>query len=274
MLKLLINCGPCEEFIARCLASVRSQSYPQWEAYVTVDPCGDRTAERGFAARGNEERIFIHCNKERLYAMENLINGVRRSRAQAEDVIVVLDGDDWFAIPDALRIIADAYEQFECWLTYGSWIADDARLASPQKGMWAAYANGIDDYRNAEWLGTAVRTWKRWLWDLIDDGDFRDGQGRYLTVTEDQASMLPMLEMAGSGRARHIPEALMIYNRSTPHACGKTRYQEMLANCRYLRTRPAYPRIERQPASRREAKALQERIASLRRSIVPATRSE
>jgi len=274
MLKLVINCGPCEEFIEKCLDSVRSQSFSHWDAYVTVDPCGDRTVERALVARGNDERIVIHCNHERQYAMVNLIDGVRRSQARPQDVLVVLDGDDWFATPDALSIIDAAYQHFDCWLTYGSWIADGAGLTGAQRGMWPAYEDSTGDFRNARWLGTAVRTWRRWLWDLIDDNDFRDGQGRYLRVTEDQACMLPMLEMAGTGRARHIPEALMVYNRSTRHACGKTRYREMLANSSYLRSRRAYPRLQRPPASKREADLIQERIASLRKLRDPLARLE
>lgn len=43
MIKLIVNCGPCEEFIGKCLESVLRQTVRTWEAYVTVDPCGDDT---------------------------------------------------------------------------------------------------------------------------------------------------------------------------------------------------------------------------------------
>jgi len=55
--------------------------------------------------------------------------------------------------------------------------------------------------------------------------------------------MLPMLEMSGTEKARHIEEVLMIYNRSSPYACAYTRRNEMLANSEYLKTRPPYPRL-------------------------------
>lgn len=250
MLKVVINCGPCEEYIDKCLNSLRSQLHHDWQAFLTVDPCGDRTLEKALAACGTDRRIFIHQNQERLYSMVNLINAIRRSEAHPEDVLVILDGDDWFATNEALSIIAANYEKHDCWMTYGSWLADQEDLSGMRRGLWPAYENGTSDFRNGEWLGTAVRTWKRWLWDLIDDRDFRDEQGEYLKVVEDRASMLPMLEMAGTQKARHIPEAIMIYNRSTPHACGKIRYQEMLANCRYLRARPPYARLQQKPLFR------------------------
>jgi len=103
MLKIIVNCGPAEPYIARCLASIRSQSFVDWQAYVTVDPCGDGTQRQASRAQVGDSRIHIHQNDDRQFAMANLIQGIRRSAAQREDIVVVLDGDDWFATKGALR---------------------------------------------------------------------------------------------------------------------------------------------------------------------------
>ena len=248
-LKLVINCGPSEEYIGLCLASVRGQTYRNWQAYINVDPCGDRTFEVARNGGDGDTRIHITRNSTRLYAMHNLINGIQRSEASPDDVIVVLDSDDWLATDQALEIIASTYKQHDCWATYGSWLSNDASHTGLPRGLWPPYPEETTEFRKVQWLGTAIRTWKRWLWDLIDDRDFRDENGDYFRVTEDQASMLPILEMCGTVRARHIPDVLMIYNRTTPHACGKVRYQEMLANCVYLRGRRPYSRLAIRPAS-------------------------
>ena len=171
--RLIVNCGPSEEFISRCFTSIRALSSEYFEDYVTVDPCGDRTFEEALAAWQGDPRIHVVQNKTRLYSMVNLINAVRRSDAHPEDVFVVLDGDDWFATAKALSIIHEAYTGTDCWMTYGSWISD---LPSGE-GHWPAYPEGLTDFRGYKWLGTAVRTWKRWLWDLIYDQDFRDAAG-------------------------------------------------------------------------------------------------
>jgi hypothetical protein len=42
-LKLIVNCGPCEAYIGKCLDSIKRQTYAHWKAYFTVDPHGDRT---------------------------------------------------------------------------------------------------------------------------------------------------------------------------------------------------------------------------------------
>jgi hypothetical protein len=56
-----------------------------------------------------------------------------------------------------------------------------------------------------------------------------------------------MLEMSGTARARHIPDVLMVYNRTTPHACGKVAYAEMTGNAAWLRSRPPYAPLVRRP---------------------------
>jgi glycosyltransferase involved in cell wall biosynthesis len=242
-LKIIVNCGPCQDYIALCLESVRAQSFRRWEAFVTVDPCLDDTAERAFAARGGDDRIDIHVNSKRLYSMTNLIRAIRRSGARPDDVIAILDGDDWFATDQALARIVAEYDRHGCWMTYGSWSTNDPSRTGLKAGRWPAYLEGTTRFREATWLGTAVRSWKKWLWDMVDDRDFRGPDGNYIRVTEDQATMLPMLEMSGTDRARHIPGVLMIYNRITPHACGKVHLDLMRETAAYLRGRPCYQRL-------------------------------
>jgi glycosyltransferase involved in cell wall biosynthesis len=242
-LKLIINCGPCEDYVQLCLHSVRAQSFRRWEAFVTIDPCGDETAERAFEARGRDSRIDIRVNSRRRYSMCNLIQAIERSAANADDIIVILDGDDWLANDQALERIAAEYERGDCWITYGSWVTNDVSRTGLSAGRWPAYPEGTKNFREAPWLGTAVRSWRKWLWDMVDDRDFRDEDGNYIIVAEDQATMLPMLEMSGTDRARHIPDVLMMYNRLTPHACGKVHLDLMRKTAAYVRSRPSYARL-------------------------------
>ena len=244
-LKIMINCGQCEAYIEQCLDSVRQQTYAEWKAYVTVDACQDRTYEKALQARGSDRRIRITRNTQRMFSLWNLIQAIRRSNAAPEDVIVNLDGDDWLARTDALEIIADTYWRHNCWVTYGSWISNVMDNEGRARGMWPAYPEGTSEFRKMRWLATAVRTWKTWLWDKVDDRDLRDSAGQYYRVSEDQAIMLPLLEMSGTGRARHIPEALMVYNQLNPHAAGLHMTEDMLRNAIHLERQRPYDRLPR-----------------------------
>lgn len=239
MLKIVINCGLCEDFIGPCLESVRAQTFADWQALVTVDRRGDRTWERAVEAAAGDPRVVITRNQRRLFPMENLVRAIRRSTAEPDDVIVILDGDDWLLTERALERIATEYAREDCWLTYGSWISNQ----EGHPGRWPAYARDAD-YRSERWLGTALRTWKKWLFDLIDDADLRDAKGRYFRVSEDVACMLPMLEMATWRRARHIAEPLMLYNRFSHHDPKRRLKNEGLRNIADLRARPRYAPLE------------------------------
>ena len=239
-LKIIINCGPCEHFIGKCLESVRQQSFHNWEAYVTVDACGDDTFDRAAEASASDQRILVMRNSKRRYSLRNQIAAINRMAADPEDVIVSLDGDDWFSREDALRIIADTYERFDCWMTYGSWSSTGGPAGT---GRWPAYPDGTTDFRHARWLATAVRTWKRWIWDRIDGDDLRDDNGEYFRIAEDRAIMLPLLDMCGTERAKHIATPIMEYNQSG--AAGETLAPEALRNITILEGRSRYARLEK-----------------------------
>lgn len=241
MLKIISNCGPCEPFIGKCIDSLRAQTYREWEAYVTIDPWGDRTYEAAVEAACGDRRIHVHRNDERLYAMVNLIGGVGRSNAAPEDVIVVVDGDDWLHTERALEIIARTYARHDCWLTYGSWISNHPN----DPGRWPPYDDGEIHFRQTYWRATAIRTFKKWLWDLVDERDFRDPQGNYFRVVEDLAVMFPMLEMSTTAKARHVAEVLLMYNRANPYCAADIMRDETYANTATIRARQPYAPLYR-----------------------------
>ena len=239
MLTVVVNCGLCEEFIGRCIESLRMQTYTDWQAFVTADRRGDRTYECAVEARGGDERIVVTRNRRRLYPMENIVRALRRANPDPEDVVVILDGDDWLLGERSLEIIAAQYEDDDCWMTYGSWISNK----ETHPGRWPAYPDGAD-FRSAPWLGTAMRTWKKWLFDLVDGDDLRDRAGRWFRVSEDVACMLPMLEMATTRHARHIAEPLMLYNRLSHHDPKRRLKNEGLRNVDDLRARRRYAPLD------------------------------
>lgn len=247
--RIITNCGAAEAYIGRCIDSTREQSDGDFTAHVTCDPCGDATFARAVEAADGDGRFDVVGNERRMFAMHNLVHAIRRSGSDPDDVIVILDGDDCFATSDALAIIRETYARHDCWMTYGSWIADPIDFAAEPhcRGQWPAYPDGTTDFRSGFWLGTAVRTFKRWLWELVDDDDLRDDDGHYYRIVEDQACMMPMLEMATTRRARHIADVLMRYNRANPQGVGKVMLDEMRATAQRIRARPPYAPIHSAP---------------------------
>lgn len=244
MLHVIVNCGCCEKVIARCISSLKSQTVTEWRAHVTVDRKGDDTFRNAVAASAGDPRFDIVQNERTHYPMGNILRAIARSHAEPEDTIVIVDGDDWLLTDRAFEIINSAYRRSGCWVTYGSWISNAPHRI---QGMWPPYDEGESDFRRAPWRGTAVRTWKKWLFDLIDDDDLRDESGRYYRRTEDAACMIPLMEMATTRRAKHIAEPLMLYNCAERVSSGAELIDEGKRNMPYLRSRCAYRPLAERP---------------------------
>ena len=73
---------------------------------------------------------------------------------------------------------------------------------------------------------------------------FRDKDGKYFRVGEDLAAMLPMLEMSGTDKARHIPEPLMWYNCANPAGAAKTWPEATRNTARLIRGRRPYTPLD------------------------------
>ena len=228
MLILLINCRSCAEWIIPCLQSVQEQSVWNWQAFITVEPSTDDMARRAEEFTRTDSRFSVKVNNRRKYSLANQVSAISRSGSDPEDVIISLDGDDRFITKDALKIIADAYSDPNVWMTYGSWVSPGK--FGEKAGMWPAYPEETTDFRNSRWLGTAVRTWKRWLWDRLPDKQLRDADGNYFRIAEDRVIMIPLLEMCGTEHARHIGEPLMEYNQvSNYDECAVRESEEAVA---------------------------------------------
>jgi hypothetical protein len=154
-----------------------------------------------------------------------------------DDIVVCLDGDDWFAHDRVLARVAEMYSDPSVWLTYGSFShsdGNDRRFgASPVK--WPP--------RKTDWTATHLKTFRAALYQHIKLEDLKP-RGEWWDYTADQAMMLPMLEMAGPAHSRFCPEVLYTYyHHPRPH--DRARYEacerERVAR---IRVRPPYSPLE------------------------------
>lgn len=97
-------------WLPTCLASLRTQTYPDWSAVVIDDGSADDTAF--LAAAGPDDRIHVVRQANAgVSAARN--HGIRialgRTGAQRADAMLFLDADDWLS-PDALARLAAGLE--------------------------------------------------------------------------------------------------------------------------------------------------------------------
>lgn len=186
---------------ARCIASVRFQSFTHWR-YIYIDAdSDDDTYQFACHAKENDDRIHVKRNRPRVSLLDNLLPIWRT--VDDEDIIVWIDGDDWLATEHALAVVASVYQKNDAWMTYGQFML--------QQGTIGFAAPVGPNPREEPWRATHLKTFKGWLLKEIRDADLQQADGTWYDLAIDQAIMLPMLEMAGE-RAIFIPQILYVYN--------------------------------------------------------------
>lgn len=204
-----------KNYYQKNLDSVYSQQYSNYRVLYVDDCSQDGTGElvETYVKEHNQEfRTAIIHNQKRLGAMHNFFDAIYS--CDDNEIIVVLDGDDWFAQPQTLARINKEYVENDAWITYGQYSSyPDGMMGICQPiPEWVFQEQKIRTY---PWVTSHVRTFYAWLFKSVKEDDFKH-EGEFYSVTCDQAMMLPMLEMAGFAHQRFIPDILYIYNNETP----------------------------------------------------------
>lgn len=213
--KIIVPLYNVEEWINKCLYSIKLQTYDNFQCVLIDDISTDRTIQKIEKVIQGDDRFLLVKNTQKKLALKNIYDGIKLSQPDKEDVIVTLDGDDWFASQRVLERLNREYTEQDCWLTYGSYI----EYPSKKIGKFAQQipANIIQNnlLRKYRWCSSHLRTFKYHLWQKIKTEDFLDTNGGFYEMAWDLSFMFPMLEMAGD-RSRYIKDILYMYNVSNP----------------------------------------------------------
>jgi len=241
--KIIIPVYNSESWIGRAVKSVLEQEYDNYECIICDDISFDSTAKVCETLISGNGKFKLVVNSEKKFALKNIYDGIQMLNPDDQDVIVVLDGDDWLSSRFVLSNLASHYERDKCWMTYGSF----AEFPTSRIGMEASeYPESVienNSYREDRWRASHLKTFKNFLWDKIDPKDFLDDDGKFYEMTYDQAMMLPMLEMCGP-KAKYVEEVNYVYNVSNPNAINKTRAQKQHNLMLKIRAKNKYQRLE------------------------------
>ena len=240
--KIVVPSFNSVDYLPKTLASIEKQNYKNYDVCVIDDASTlpkQREIIEEYAQRNNWKTVYHDKNEG---ALKGLIDGISLLDCKDEDVIAVLDGDDWLAHPHVLDTLNKVYDEEDVLLTWGQ-----CEVYPP--GKTAMYwAQPIPDmvieqqlYRDIPWVFWHLATFKYLLWRNIQDKDLRDTNGEYFRVMKDKATLFPMLEMAGK-RVKFISETLYIYNISNPlNDYASHPLEEMKRVDALLQSRTPYP---------------------------------
>lgn len=201
-------------FVEKTLNSVFSQNYSDYHVFYIDDASDDGSfsfVSSLIEDSPHRDRVTLIHNEEKLGTIQNLQKVV--SICDENEVIVILNGDDWLAHEWVLSTLNRYYVNPEIWLTFG------------QFRNFPNYSLGIDlskiqfekSLRTQPFFASHLKTFYGWLFKKISEADL------VFSAAEDLAYMFPMLEMAKNHVAM-VPDTLYIANAEVESKDDKDSY--------------------------------------------------
>lgn len=212
---VIIPAYDCLDALRNSVYSVASQDYAPMTVVIS-DDASPSEAQRAFVAESGQRPGWTSIQRtERVGALRNIHEAIIAANPKPEDIIVLVDGDDWLEGQHAISTIAAAYHDPNVWLTYGSYRTEppteEAHPAEPYPAEVIANRTFRDDLLRFN----HPLSFKGFLWAELGPDDFTDDDGNWLFYGYDEAIMYPLLEVAGEHH-RHLTDTLYVYNAANP----------------------------------------------------------
>jgi len=241
--KIIIPFYNTEKWIANVVKSVLLQDYKDFQCILIDDISTDSTCDIIEELILNDDRFTLVRNTEKKFALRNIYDAIELSSPSDADVIVTLDGDDWFATKTVLTKLNERYKDPDCFLTYGSFMEYPSRRVGAESSKYSDYVIENNLFRKDQWRASHLRTFKHIVWKNVNVEDLKDNDGKFYEMTYDQAMMLPMLEICGD-KAKFIPDILYVYNKDNPNAVNKIKAQKQHNLMLEIREKTPYEKID------------------------------
>ena len=182
-----------DQYISRCINSVKNQVHQHWRAIV-VDDCSTDNTYNTIQSNIDSRFSLIRNNTRFRQAYSR---NIAYKQAHDDEVCVMLDGDDWLYDKYVLNKLDTLYTNDpELNVTYGSHVRYDNGVVG--KKIYGAYhfpdrVVSNNSYRKHPWITPHMRTMKGKVIKNIPE-DHLKFQGEWLRGATDQAEMFYALE--------------------------------------------------------------------------------
>jgi glycosyltransferase involved in cell wall biosynthesis len=231
--RIIITNYNAVKYINKCLDSAVAQDYPNFDVVVVDDCSTDGTWDII-----QQYKVYsIRHKKNICCGVVSIKEGMNYLPMNKDDIVVLLSGDDYLNDDRVLATLNEAYTD-DIWMTYGQFV--------PISGGYPAYCKPIPDTRTYRkepvWYASHLITFRRWLWDKIDDNDFKY-KNDYTHYATDAAMLFPMIEMCGKKHMKFIEKILYVYNDMNPECVYKILPEENLREAMSFRKKPIYKEL-------------------------------
>lgn len=246
---VITTCRNASLWIDRSLDSVARQTWEGFRCLVYDDASDDDTAVRVAARAGIDDRFRLRVGTTPVgAAVARWTLLAEASDACDSDIVVVLDGDDWFAGPNSLETLRRFADDHRLLASHGTFVHPDGSRSSWSRD-YPEEVKRRGSYRSFDWVATHPRVFRYGLFRALADLPAAVSSVCDVTAATDMALFLPLLELAGEDTA-HCPWATYVYNDHGGRVYGKRRIRRQRAAEARIRSRPALAPLGREARER------------------------
>jgi len=203
-------------WIGKTLDSIAFQTDKNFDVCVIDDGSTVKGQKEIIQSYAQKYGWLTHFHEKNEGVLYGIVHAIPDLQCEDEDVILVIDGDDWLLHERVFETLRKVYDAHDPLLTWGR-----CELYPPHAPP-VYYGQPVPEFvltqklcRQFPFVFWQLRSFKYKIWKYLLDADLRDHDGEYFRTQQDKAIMFPLLEMAGT-RAFYVDEPLYVYNIGNP----------------------------------------------------------
>ena len=198
----MFNAAP---HVSELVKSLQTQKNKNWKAIIIDDMSDDDTIFMVNHAIGNDERFKFVVNKEKKYALKNVVENSLLAAKKEKCIIAILDGDDALCNDNTVGLILDAYKDDDVGTV---WTAHKWDINNMNVSKELPSNIRVNPYEYP-WVSSHLKTFRSDLLLEINQENFKDLNGDWFKRGYDQALYLPLIHL--SIKRKYIDEVCYLY---------------------------------------------------------------
>tara|TARA_B100000287_G_C20589436_1_gene763615 strand:+ start:419 stop:1126 length:708 start_codon:yes stop_codon:yes gene_type:complete len=190
------------QHVKSLIDSLKNQTNDNWEAVFIDDMSGDDSIFMVNHCAGSDERIKLIKNKEKKWALRNVVEVSRKYQDEEGVIIANLDADDSICNENTVELLLKNYtDTVDTLWTAHTWDINGMNISKE-------IPSDVNPYQY-QWCSSHLKTWRSTLLKDISDENFKDLSGNWFVRGYDQALYLPLLYL--SREKKFLNEVCYLY---------------------------------------------------------------
>lgn len=234
---ILVPYYNAKSYLTECFLSLIHQSYNNFEIAL-LDDCSTDGAGQDLPI--SPVKVVRFCPEFRSFALHNIGIFLKEGGYRDDDIIIIVDGDDYLYHNHVLKDINRIYKTESCLLTYGQYYT-----TSKEAGHCQPYqSHEFSMVRKLDWRASHLKTFKYGLFIELLRQDpmynaFKNRDGLFYEMTYDIALMIPLLEIAGFDNCFFNSDINYIYRLHPANDASRNRRLQMAIE-EEIRAKPSF----------------------------------